>query len=141
MSQLELFCLPDPCLKDGLECNNCGIVQPKDNFQHIKTGEIKRMCKSCSSNHYHLLKRLKNIHPYPNEDYTCPICERDIEEIASKGQKKLQSWVLDHCHGTELFRGWLCGNCNTGLGAFKDKINRVKRATEYLEKHEEKKDD
>jgi len=136
MSQLELFNLPEDPFEGGLECNNCGIVQPKYNFQHMTTGEIKRRCKSCHHEHYHVLKHLRSTHPYPDNNYVCPICERDINEVARKGQKKLQNWVLDHDHDTELFRGWLCGNCNTGLGGFKDSIDRVRRATEYLEKHE-----
>ncbi len=74
---------------------------------------------------------------YPSEDYSCPICERKLKEVSKKGQKHLKSWVLDHCHDTETFRGWICGNCNTGLGALKDDIVRVSNALKYLKKHRE----
>jgi hypothetical protein len=60
-------------------------------------------------------------------------CSRDIEEIGRKGQKRLQNWVLDHCHDTETFRGWLCHHCNTGLGSFSDDLARLKKAVDYLE--------
>jgi len=136
MNQLELFNLPVHIFEDGLECNNCGVVQPVQNFQHMLAGEIKRKCRSCARDQSRLIKHLKTLHYYPDKDYTCPICDRAIQEIASKGQKMLKSWVLDHCHDTETFRGWLCFNCNTGLGAFKDDLTKVKKAVEYLEKHE-----
>jgi hypothetical protein len=31
----------------------------------------------------------------------------------------------------------VCHHCNTGLGAFKDDINRIRNAVNYLQKHEE----
>ena len=137
MNQLELFELAVQHYEDGLECNNCGVVQPVENFQHMESGEIKRKCRSCARNRADLIKHLKKIHPYPDDDYCCPICNRTIDQIGRKGQKRLQNWVLDHCHETETFRGWLCHHCNTGLGAFKDDVNRVRQAAQYLQKHEE----
>src|SRR3990172_926560 len=35
---------------------------------------------------------------------------------------------LDHDHETNEIRGWLCGNCNQGLGRFKDSIKLMERA-------------
>ena len=138
--QLE-FDLPLPLvatIKEGLECNKCGIYQPFDNFSFITYAsgviEYKRVCRTCRRNQSELLKELKKKHPYPAEDYCCPICDRDIKEIGRKGQKKLQSWVLDHCHTKETFRGYVCHHCNTGLGSFKDDINVIKNAVHYLEK-------
>jgi len=137
--QLELFKkLSSQPYEGGLECNDCGIVQPVDNFQHVPSGEIKRKCKSCTKKQNSLVSYLKTLHTYPDQNYLCPICQRSLKEISRKGQKKLQSWVLDHCHKNETFRGWLCGNCNTGLGAFKDDVKRITRAKNYLEDHIQK---
>jgi len=136
LKQLELFDFIAPIIEDGLECNNCGIVQPVQNFQHLPSGEIKRKCRTCARNQGSLVRHLRKIHPYPPDDYTCPICKFDIKYLGRKGQIRLQSWVLDHCHDTETFRGWLCSHCNTGLGAFSDDLNKLKNAVKYLEKHE-----
>ncbi len=39
---------------------------------------------------------------------------------------------LDHCHATGKFRGWLCNQCNMGIGALGDNIQGLERALEYL---------
>ena len=69
----------------------------------------------------------------PHEGYECPICLRSKEE-ASEGETK-RSWVLDHCHDTNTFRGWLCGKCNRDLGNFNNSVETFKRAIKYLEDH------
>jgi len=43
--------------------------------------------------------------------------------------------VLDHCHATMLFRGWLCDRCNRGLGFFGDSATGLRQAITYLETH------
>ena len=132
--QLEMFEIlsPQP-YEGGIECNNCGVVQPIDNFQQMLAGEIKRKCRTCARNQSGLIKHLKSLHPYPDENYCCPICNRNIKEISRTGQKMLQSWVLDHCHETESFRGWLCHKCNRALGGFDDSPEMLERAIKYLE--------
>lgn len=44
---------------------------------------------------------------------------------------------LDHCHDSNLFRGWLCSRCNTGLGSFGDTADGIRAALRYLERFEE----
>lgn len=39
---------------------------------------------------------------------------------------------LDHCHVTNIFRGWLCGSCNRGLGLLGDDVEGVTKILEYL---------
>ena len=92
--QLELFDYIAPVYEDGLECNNCGVVQPVENFQHMQSGEIKRKCRTCARNQSQLVKQLKINNAYPSDDYCCPICTRSIQEIGRKGQKRLQNWYL-----------------------------------------------
>jgi len=41
---------------------------------------------------------------------------------------------VDHNHETGEVRGLLCSNCNSGLGMFKDNINIMENAIEYLER-------
>jgi hypothetical protein len=39
---------------------------------------------------------------------------------------------VDHCHDTGTLRGLLCPRCNHGLGHFKDNIEALKQAVEYI---------
>jgi hypothetical protein len=55
----------------------------------------------------------------------CAICGSD-----GKGDGGIH---LDHCHSSGKIRGTLCGNCNRGLGNFKDNPLRLRRAAGYLE--------
>jgi hypothetical protein len=46
-----------------------------------------------------------------------------------------QRLAVDHCHTTGRIRGLLCHNCNTGLGKFKEDIELLLRAVEYLQRN------
>ena len=64
----------------------------------------------------------------PNlEIFVCPIChKKTIPGLTSKV-------VLDHDHKTGRPRAWICDSCNTGIGRFKDEVDLLKNAIEYLE--------
>ena len=57
----------------------------------------------------------------------CELCGR-----VPDGNKVLS---YDHCHKNGYFRGWLCHQCNRGLGLFKDNPDLLRLAAEYLEAH------
>ena len=59
----------------------------------------------------------------------CGICK---EELLSG-----PATHIDHDHATGAVRGLLCRLCNTALGKFKDSPELLRRAAEYLEKHEQ----
>ena len=110
-------------------------------MSYTKTGdaEIKRTCRSCQTGHRQIIAALRKRNVYPQEaSYKCPICRRTIDEVNKYGQKLLGTWVLDHCHDTNTFRGYICKHCNDGLGGFRDDLTTVKNAVKYLQEHKEK---
>lgn len=43
--------------------------------------------------------------------------------------------ALDHCHRNKRFRGWLCQQCNLGIGMLGDSLKGVQRAVRYLRRN------
>lgn len=39
---------------------------------------------------------------------------------------------VDHCHASGAVRGLLCVDCNVGLGRFRDSVEALRRAADYL---------
>ena len=61
-----------------------------------------------------------------DQDSCCAIC---------KSTKPLYKYFnVDHCHITGEVRGLLCHSCNKALGLFKDNINNLRHAIDYLVK-------
>jgi hypothetical protein len=61
--------------------------------------------------------------PYPA---ACEACGR----LSTDGRQL----HVDHCHVTGVFRGWLCSNCNLGLGKLGDTVGAVERMLAYLKR-------
>jgi hypothetical protein len=58
-----------------------------------------------------------------NQNGVCKICNGvDVKNLLA----------VDHCHSTGKIRGILCGDCNTGLGRFKDDVDLLNKAIEYI---------
>jgi len=72
----------------------------------------------------------------------CAICKKpEIKKSRTPG--KICRLAVDHCHfcwekgtkGIKATRGLLCHECNIGIGKFKDNIELLEKAVEYLKKH------
>lgn len=55
--------------------------------------------------------------------------------ICGKTNQNGRALAVDHNHITNENRGLLCDNHNTGLGLFKDNIEELQRAINYLKEH------
>lgn len=134
------------------ECKKCKEVKPLEDFykdsRNVSTGRTS-YCKECakkvSKQWYATSDKYKDIirtsglkHRFgitsddywkmsESQDHLCYICK-------TKGNSKFLH--VDHDHKTNEIRGLLCKNCNHGLGNFKDNIQLLKNAIEYLRDYE-----
>jgi hypothetical protein len=113
-------------------CEKCGKTYPSNMVFFYKTittvnrhGKVlpflKKVCKKCVAKQKAQLYKLRKKHIAPDFIY-CPICE-----------KRCDKPYMDHDHATGEFRGWLCNDCNNGLGKFKDDVKMLRKAIEYLQ--------
>jgi hypothetical protein len=63
------------------------------------------------------------------QDGGCAICG------ATEGDSSKKNLCVDHDHNTGKVRGLLCTACNHVIGRFEDDVNRLRRAADYIERH------
>ncbi len=116
------------------KCSKCHQKLPLSEFSPSSGAKYLRAeCRNCNNKLSKETARHKKYIPKP-KDHICPICLRTEEECLGLGGKTNGAWCLDHDHTTNEFRGWLCHQCNRGLGFFKDDVERLERAIRYLQR-------
>ncbi len=121
-------------------CPSCGVTKPVEDFPRDKRRRSGRACycKPChneknrhskqrngGARRYHLRKRY-GVEPAQVETMVaeqggmCVVCRVNV------------ATQVDHDHETGRVRGILCGDCNNGLGAFRDDPEIVMSAIDYL---------
>ena len=135
MFDIELFNIDG----ETKTCSKCNKKLPLASFS-VSSGAnfLRPECKKCNAELTRVRNALRAKYGMPKEGHVCPICDRVETDVAGKGGLRNGAWVIDHCHDTETFRGWLCHSCNRALGGFSDNVDILKKAIIYLKKHREK---
>ena len=128
VNQLELFEDLEE-IPEG-DTQVCKICQKEKHvslfYKHraFKTG-IDNRCKACAKKEQAVLYDLKKRFGHLKTE-VCDCC----------GETSNKTLVIDHCHDTLRFRGWLCEQCNHGIGKLGDNLDGVLNAIRYLERFE-----
>ncbi len=143
-------------------CGACGVAKPFSNFgwrkpARGKSGHRAPYCNSCHARKQNerykrdtdrvraLDKKstLKRLYDLTIDQYramlalqkgVCALCMRP-ETKKSRKHGKVRDLSVDHDHKTGVVRGLLCGECNRGLGYFRDNPDALERAAAYLRSH------
>lgn len=133
------------------KCCDCGEIKKVSNYawrtkEHLhKTSRCKdcenklRSLRGYSEKHKECKRRdsYKEKYGITISDYNrmfkeqngvCKICSTP----PNSEKYKLKHLHVDHCHTTGKVRGLLCSHCNKGLGLFKDNVEVLKQAINYL---------
>lgn len=107
-------------------CKKCKQEKPVTDYRLYRraTGDKDSRdskCKQCSKAQQNVADRLRSTAPAYKG--VCDCCGKEEPNP-----------VLDHCHDTEIFRGWLCPPCNLGIGTLGDTLQDVENALAYLRK-------
>lgn len=113
-------------------CKSCGRLLPIEAFERNRPNVWRSTCKECRAWKKTLSKKerkeyeLEFPRPKIGDDFYCKICQR-----TTKVQQN-RDVCLDHDHKTGKIRGYICNNCNTGIGALRDDIKVLARAKKWL---------
>ena len=108
-------------------CRDCGDLLTEEN-RIMKSVSKKgkqyylNRCRPCIVEAEALLRRLKKENPKPPSGTGCACCGR------------IAVLHCDHDHGPEKkIRGWICRQCNSGLGLLGDSEAGLRQALAYLQ--------
>ena len=108
-------------------CVECGKMLDSStgyvNSKSPRTGKpyLNSACRPCHNHRVTVVKKLKQKHPHPPAGTPCECCGR------------VSKLFLDHTHGSDEFRGWICRECNSGIGLLGESAVALRKALAYLE--------
>lgn len=112
------------------KCTKCKLVLKEENFFKNKSGLRQSRCTMCINFSKFGINRFDYEIMFKKQNGLCAICNKPEFAITRKKKRMLS---VDHCHKTGKVRGLLCGNCNIGIGLFKENKESLWMAIKYLE--------
>ena len=105
-------------------CICCGELKTSIEYSKHKLYKdyLDSRCKECVSAQSKVRRELKKT--APDTPDRCECCGGISNKV----------FVLDHCHETNKFRGWICESCNHAIGKLGDNIEGVQKALDYLKR-------
>ena len=123
-----------------------GVVEPIDNTESISESEIvnesTKVCRICNET-----KNIEDFFLDRGKPYSkCKDCfseyQKDLREAKKNAPPKPdkceccgripEKWVCDHYPKTDIFRGWVCSDCNLAGGYMGDTYDGAVKLVNYL---------
>ena len=132
----RLYKKPEAANIQGVCC-----VEGCDNLQQVvRKGKYGTLCSPCDRLRYNTKEKdkysaINRLYGLNKDQYDSMILEQENScYICGLQASECPKSVLhvDHDHRTGKVRKLLCQNCNTGLGKFKDDIELLQKAIDYL---------
>src|SRR6056300_888524 len=138
-------------LDNTMTCESPSPQKPKSETpgqRYIKESVTEgfKVCKHCQQSK-HVTEFHKHLLRPDGRDHRCKVCKNKSSQILRQIRKTAppkpdkcdccnatdKKLYLDHCHITKTFRGWICDNCNSGIGKLGDNLEGVTKAITYLQ--------
>lgn len=126
---------------EGITCLGCLTHLSFENFtksNYTSSGFLSK-CRRCTAISKHGISSFQYNRMLETQDYKCLICKLPSDKPLS----------IDHDHTCcnrkngscgKCIRGLLCSLCNTGLGMFRDDLETLLAAAEYIKNYKETND-
>lgn len=114
------------------ECENAYFLSRKYSDKQFETSRFCSVgCRNLHKRKYFASigrtnAKTRRVHAPRPKPINCEACGKD-------GKLTKKGIVLDHCHKTDKFRGYLCSQCNVALGMLEDSPHRLIALIKYLE--------
>lgn len=146
-------CLLCESTPTAARCSKCGKSKPVAEFAPNKKAPngLRSYCRSCEHDQYLERKarqrvnmRSRNLRVkfgmdeaayqklFNAQGGVCAICHKPETKVLNGALLQL---AIDHDHETGQIRGLLCNACNVALGLFRDNVDNLQNAVEYLKSH------
>lgn len=110
--------------KEKYRKNNLNKIRNRDKLKAREGRKNNPEAQRIRSENYRIRQEIKKVAKAGREKpLICELCNEDKFKI-----------VFDHCHVTNIFRGWICDRCNKVLGLVYDSSQLLEKMKNYLEK-------
>lgn len=115
----------------GYRCRTCDYAARKA-YRERKKSEVREKKRIINWQTRFNLTPEQYYTMLENQGGGCAICGTKNPCGENSTSTHLKVMAVDHCHTTGKVRGLLCNPCNRGLGFFKDSIELLNKAKNYL---------
>lgn len=112
-------------------CRNCRTSVRKDQMRAVANADPQGRRYAQISSRYGLDRTSVDL-IWRQQNGSCAVCNA---ALVFHSASPADTFHVDHDHGSGRVRGFLCADCNVGLGRFGDSPERLLLAAAYLERN------